>query len=73
MRGLSASTAHAAGDRGGGAPAEPFISGNFEYGFGRMAARRKVALLTPCQPWHLSFSDQAHVVLLCFKCYALAL
>ena len=45
MRGLSASTGLGAEEGGGGAaPAEPFISGNFEYGFGRMAARRKVYL-----------------------------
>ena len=46
MRGLSASTGLSADQNGssGAAPTEPFISGNFEYGFGRMAARRKVYL-----------------------------
>lgn len=45
MQGLSASTGSGAGsEEGARRDAEPFISGNFEYGVGRMAARRKVYL-----------------------------
>ncbi len=42
MAGLASATGSS--DDGGKRGGEPFISGSFEYGFGRMAAKRKVYL-----------------------------
>lgn len=52
MRGLSASTGHSHPDD---KDQQPFISGNFEYGMGRPAAKRKVHM-----PYPSVFLPQAH-------------